>query len=162
MMWQTIELLALDIDGTLTDGFLYWGGPEIGWTQRFLVRDGEAIVHLCKQGMPVVPISRNKTLCAKTRMQGLKLVVDWVGVEDKLAALNQVCQRYGVQAEKVCYLGDGREDAAVLAKVGVGCCVADGHPQTQKAARYVTQTPGGRGAAEEVIERILGARGWQR
>jgi 3-deoxy-D-manno-octulosonate 8-phosphate phosphatase (KDO 8-P phosphatase) len=160
-MWKSIALLSVDIDGTLTDGFLYWAGPEVGWTQRYAVRDGEALVRLARRGMPVVPVSRNKTACAQARMQGLKLPRDWVGVDDKLVAMQAVCARYNVAPDQVCYIGDGREDAPLLAQVGVGCCVADGHGVTRKAAAYVTQAPGGRGAAEEVIEHIMAAQGWQ-
>lgn len=159
-MWQSIELLSIDIDGTLTDGLLYWMGPDIGFTQRFAVRDGEAIVRLARQGMPIVPVSRNKTVCAKARMQGLKLPVDWVGVDDKEKAMREVCARYNVKPEAICYVGDGREDAPILAHVGVGVCVADGHPKTAAAAQYVTQAIGGRGACEEVIEHIMAARHW--
>lgn len=159
-MWHSVELLGLDIDGTLTDGLLYWAGPDVGFTQRFAVRDGEAIVRLLKQGLPIVPISRNKTICAKARMQGLKLPTDWVGVDDKQKAMREVCLRYKVAQSAICYVGDGREDAPILSQVGLGVCVADGHPKTIAAARYTTQAVGGRGAAEEVIERIMHARGW--
>lgn len=159
-MWSQIKLLGLDIDGTLTDGLLYWAGPDVGFTQRFAVRDGEAIVRLVRQGMPVVPVSRNKTLCAKARMAGLKLPLDWVGVDDKTQAVAEVCARYQIAADEMCYVGDGREDAPILSQVGVGVCVADGHPKTLAAARYKTAVPGGRGAAEEVIEHIMAAHGW--
>ena len=159
-MWHSVELLSLDIDGTLTDGFLYWAGHDTGWTQRYAVRDGEAMVRLAHRGMPIVPVSRNKTQCAKARMQGLKLPCEWVGVDDKVAALKQVCEHYGVAPEAVCYVGDGREDAPVLAQVGLGCCVADGHAVSRTAARYVTCAPGGRGAVEEVIEQVMQAKGW--
>lgn len=159
-MWQSIQLLGLDIDGTLTDGLLYWAGSDIGFTQRFAVRDGEAIVRLAKRHLPIVPISRNKTACAKARMQSLSLPIEWVGVDDKQLALEQVCERYKVSVDAICYVGDGREDAPLLRRVGVGVCVADGHCKSRAAARYTTQAVGGRGAAEEVIEHIMQARGW--
>jgi 3-deoxy-D-manno-octulosonate 8-phosphate phosphatase (KDO 8-P phosphatase) len=159
-MWQSVKLLGLDIDGTLTDGFLYWAGPDVGFTQRFAVRDGEAIVRLRKKELPIVPISRNKTACAKVRMQMLGLPLEWVGVDDKELALRQVCARYALDAQAICYVGDGREDAPILSSVGMGVCVADGHKKTLAAARYTTQAGGGCGAAEEVIEHIMAARGW--
>lgn len=159
-MWQKIQLLSLDIDGTLTDGLLYWAGPDIGFTQRFAVRDGEAIVRLAARAMPIVPISRNKTACAKARMQGLKLPVEWVGVDDKERAMREVCARYNIDIKDVCYVGDGREDAPIMERVGAGVCVADGHPKTLAKASYTTTALGGRGAAEEVIEHIMQARGW--
>ena len=153
-----VDLLGLDIDGTLTDGMLFWGGPDIGWTQRFAVRDGEAILRLAACGLPIVPISRNKSLCAKVRMQMLKLPTQWVGVDNKVAAVAQVAAAYRVAPQRMAYVGDGLEDGRVFAEVGLGCCVQDGHPQTQAAAHYVTLKPGGCGAVEEVIDRLMAAR----
>ena len=49
-------LLAFDIDGTLTDATTWWGGPELGWLQRYSVRDGEALLRI-KKRIPVVPLS---------------------------------------------------------------------------------------------------------
>ncbi len=151
-------LLAVDIDGTLTDGLLDWGGPEVGWTQRYAVRDGEAILRLVAAGIPVVPLSRNATACARARMQHLELPLTWLGVKDKLAALDALLQAYALPAAKVAYVGDGPEDAALFAAVGSGCAVADAHPQARDAAAWTTTAAGGRGAVAEVIERLLAAR----
>lgn len=150
-----VRLLGVDIDGTLTDGFLYWGGPEVGWTQRFTVRDGEAILRLQAAGVLVVPISRNRTACARARMEGLKLPCRWVGVSDKLQALAEVEAAYGVPTRAMAYIGDGFEDAPILLQVGLGCAPADGHPKALASAKYVTSARGGRAAVEEVCERIL-------
>jgi len=153
-----VRLLGVDIDGTLTDGFLYWGGPEVGWTQRFTVRDGEALLRLARAGVQVVPISRNRTACARARMEGLGLSCQWVGVTDKLLALEEVVASFGVPPEGIAYIGDGYEDVPILTTVGVGCVPADGHPEALAHAHYVTLAPGGRAAVEEVCERILAHR----
>lgn len=160
VQWQSVKVLGIDIDGTLTDGFLYWAGPEAGWTQRYSVRDGEAILRLTQRSFHVVPISRNKTRCAKVRMEGLKLPTQWVGVSDKNEALEQVCVEYKIATSDVCYVGDGREDVPILSRVGVGCSVANGHPAARSASAYVTKATGGNAAAEEIIEHILASRGW--
>ena len=156
--WASVRVLGLDIDGTLTDGFLYWGGPEVGWTQRYCVRDGEAVLRARAAGFQVVPVSRNKTACARARMEGLGLTTEWVGVTDKDAAMHAVCARYDATFKDVCYIGDGYEDAELLAKVGIGCSVPTGHPSAVASARYVTRAPGGVGAAEEVVELLLAAK----
>jgi 3-deoxy-D-manno-octulosonate 8-phosphate phosphatase (KDO 8-P phosphatase) len=157
-MVAPIRLLGVDIDGTLTDGFVYWAGPEVGWTMRFAVRDGEAILRAVQAGLVVVPISRNRTLCARTRMEALKLPLTWVGVSDKMAALDAVCEQYNVGRHEVAYVGDGHEDAPILQAVGLGCAPSDGHADARAASHYVTTAPGGRAAVEEVIERILAHR----
>lgn len=150
-----VRLLAVDIDGCLTDGLLYWAGPDVGWTQRYAVRDGEAILRAAAAGLPVVPISRNRTACAKVRMQHLKLPLDWVGVADKLQALAEVQARYHVAADEVAYLGDGQEDAPILRAVGLAVSPPDAHPLAVAQAHYVTRAVGGRGVAEELVDLLL-------
>jgi 3-deoxy-D-manno-octulosonate 8-phosphate phosphatase (KDO 8-P phosphatase) len=155
-----IALLVIDIDGTLTDAKLLWAGPELGWTQVYSVRDGESIRRLCKRGIPVVPLSRNATLCARTRMEGLGLALDWLGVTDKIAAFDELQKKYGIAPEHIAYVGDGREDVPVFERVGFPIAVANAHKSALAAARYVTTAKGGDHAMEEVIDLILEAHGW--
>ncbi len=156
--FRICALLGVDIDGTLTDGFLFWGGPQVGWTQRFAVRDGEALVRLAKTGFPIVPISRNQTACARARMEHLGLPLRWVGVQDKLQALTEVEAHYGIARSQMAYVGDGLEDAALFAQVGLACCVRSGHPVARGHAAYITEANGGEGAVEEVVDQLLRQR----
>jgi len=155
-----IALLLIDIDGTLTDAKIAWAGPAFGWTQLFSVRDGESIRRLCQRGMPVVPLSRNPTLCARARMEGLGLPCDWLGVADKWAGFQEVRQKYATPIERIAYIADGREDVPILEVVGFPIAVADAHASVRRIAKYVTRARGGDHALEEVIDLILEAHGW--
>ncbi|HKQ70727.1 MAG TPA: HAD hydrolase family protein [Polyangiaceae bacterium] len=160
LAFSEIALLAVDIDGTLTDAKLAWGGPDVGFTQVYSVRDGESIKRLCQRGIPVVPLSRNGTLCARTRMQGLGLPLDWMGVSDKATAFQELCQKYAVSPANMAYVGDGREDVPIFEAVGFPIAVADAHKLARAAAKHVTRAKGGEHALEEVIDLILEANGW--
>jgi 3-deoxy-D-manno-octulosonate 8-phosphate phosphatase (KDO 8-P phosphatase) len=160
LAFTEIALLVIDIDGTLTDAKLAWGGPATGFTQVFSVRDGESIRRLCQRGIPVVPLSRNPTLCARTRMEGLGLPLDWLGVGDKLIAFAELRQRFGIPPERIAYVADGREDVPIFELVGFPIAVADAHKSALAAARHVTKARGGDHAMEEVIDLILEAHGW--
>jgi 3-deoxy-D-manno-octulosonate 8-phosphate phosphatase (KDO 8-P phosphatase) len=157
-----VTLVVVDIDGTLTDAKIAWGGPELGWTQVFSVRDGESIRRLCQRGLPVVPLSRNQTRCAKVRMEGLGLPCDWVGVGDKLFAFRELLTRYAAPLERVAYIADGREDVPILELCGLPVAVADAHKDARAAAKYITRARGGEHAFEEVADLISDARGWGR
>ena len=157
--FNSVDLVAFDIDGTLTDGTTTWLGNEIGWTQTYSTRDGESMLRLVKIGLHVVPLSRNKTACARARMDALGLPLDWLGVADKVEGLRAIATRFVVAPERICYLGDGLEDASVFAMVGSSCAVADAHPRARAAASFVTRAKGGDRAFEEVALRILDARG---
>ncbi len=154
-----IELLAFDIDGTLTDATTWWGGQERGWLQRYSVRDGESLLRLRAAGVVVVPLSRNKTDAARQRMKGLKMETRWVGVSDKLAAVDEIAAEYGIAPQKMCYVGDGAEDGHVFERVGLGCAVADAHPDALERADVVLDAAGGQRAIEEIELRRAGRWG---
>lgn len=149
-------LFAFDIDGTLTDATTWWAGPELGWQQRYSVRDGEALLRI-RSRIPVVPLSRNKTQAAAERMRGLGMELRWLGVSDKVAALSEICAQFGVEPGRICFVGDGPDDAAVFEKVGLGCAVSDAHPAAREAAAVVLDAPGGGRAIEEIELRMQAA-----
>ena len=153
-----IRLVAFDIDGTLTDGTTWYAGEQLGWVQRYSVRDGEACLRLGRRGLQVAVLSRNKTQSARRRMELLGIVTTWLGVPDKLAAFEEMIGSCNVASEEVCFVGDGREDAPILARAGVGLAVADAHPDARAAADHVLSVPGGRHAMEHA-ELFLEATG---
>lgn len=154
-----VELLTFDIDGTLTDATTWWAGEAAGWIQRYSVRDGEALLRLAKAGMTIVPLSRNKTPAARIRMEHLRCATDWLGVGDKIAALEQIRERHGgISADRVVHIGDGIDDAVVFERVGVGVAVADAHPWAIERARVVLRSAGGARAIEE-LEALLARAG---
>ncbi len=150
-------LLAFDIDGTLTDATTWWGGPELGWLQRYSVRDGEALLRV-KTRIPVVPLSRNKTQAARLRMEGLGMETRWLGTSDKIASLKEICETFDVAPERVCHIGDGPDDAAVFEAIGLGVAVADAHPIALSAAAVVLDAAGGARAVEELELRMEAQR----
>jgi 3-deoxy-D-manno-octulosonate 8-phosphate phosphatase (KDO 8-P phosphatase) len=158
--FSAIALVLIDVDGTLTDAKTAWAGPATGWTQVFSIRDGESIKRLCQRGIPVVPLSRNATLSTRTRMEGLGVPLEWLGVADKAIAFQELRQRYAVPLERIAYVADGREDVPILNMVGFPIVVADAHKSVRAVAKYVTQARGGDHALEEVIDLILEAHGW--
>lgn len=150
----SIRLLAFDIDGTLTDATTWWGGEQRGWLQRYSVRDGEALLRLRAAGLHVLPLSRNRTASAAERMAGLGLDARWLGVRDKEGSLRQIQGEYQVDSAAIAFVGDGPDDAAVLAKVGLGFAVADAHPEAKAAAHVVLHARGGERVIEEVELRL--------
>ena len=145
-----VGLLTFDIDGTLTDATTWWAGESAGWVQRYSVRDGEALLRLAAGGLRVVPLSRNKTEAARRRVEHLGFVSDWLGVGDKLAALEEIERRFELPRERVLHIGDGLDDAPVFARVGFGVAVADAHPIARAAADLTLAAAGGQRAIEEL------------
>lgn len=153
-----IRVVAFDIDGTLTDATTSWLGPELGWTQTYSTRDGEAILELVRDGLVVLPLSRNRTTTARVRMESLKLRLDWLGTADKLASMRDLSVALDVPLEAVLFVGDGREDAAIFEIVGVGCAVRDAHPAARRSAAWRLERAGGDRVMEEIADALLDVR----
>lgn len=159
--FSRVQLIAVNIDGTLTDGTQRTSQDGAGLTQTYHARDGEALKRAAAHGISVVPISSNTSECAHSMMGVLKLPTQWIGIGDKNKALDEVCAAYSVSPDCVAYIGDGPDDAVLLTRT-MGCAVADAHDLALKAAIYVSPEVGGDRAVEDIVDRILMAAGHNR
>jgi 3-deoxy-D-manno-octulosonate 8-phosphate phosphatase (KDO 8-P phosphatase) len=65
----------------------------------------------------------------------------------------------GVAAEDAAFMGDDVNDLDVLQRAGLAACPADAHPDVKSRVRFVAPSPAGRGAARDLCELILRAKG---
>ena len=152
-----IKLLAMDVDGVLTDGGMYYSedGDEL---KKFNTRDGKGIELLRNAGIKTAFITSENTQIVVRRAAKLKIDELYQGIEDKLAAFREIISKYDLTCEEVAYIGDDINDLPVLQEAGLAVTVADGIPENQKIAHYVTKARGGEGAVREVSTLILEAR----
>lgn len=152
-----VKLLAMDVDGVLTDAGMYYSehGDEL---KKFNTRDGKGIELLRKAGIKTALITSENTQIVERRAAKLKIDELYQGVEDKLAALRQIISKYGLTYQEVAYIGDDINDMEAMQAVGLAITVADGLPENQRIADYITQAKGGEGVVREVAVLILAAR----
>jgi 3-deoxy-D-manno-octulosonate 8-phosphate phosphatase (KDO 8-P phosphatase) len=148
-----IKLLALDVDGVLTDGGLYYteSGEEL---KKFNVKDGLGLKQVMQRGITVAILSSSAAQATLHRAQRLGISHVFIGVEDKLAQLKVLCDELGVDLAQVAYVGDDLVDLAVMQAVGCPIAVADAMPENQAVAIYITRRRGGDGAVREVCDSI--------
>ncbi|MEX2219669.1 MAG: HAD hydrolase family protein [Phycisphaerales bacterium] len=153
-----IELLALDVDGVMTDGSIMLDdqGVEI---KRFNSRDGFGIILWQRMGFRTAIITGRVGEVVKARARELKIAHVIQGTADKSASLDDLCRAAEVAPERVAYIGDDWPDLPVLRRVGFPVAVADALPAVRAAAAMVTKAPGGHGAVREVVDHLLEARG---
>ncbi len=153
-----IRLLALDVDGVLTDGrFLLDGnGREI---KPFCSRDGQGLRLLLDAGLSAAIISGRGSLPTARRARELGIADVCTGVTNKAAALANLLDRHGLRAEQAAFVGDDVEDIPALRMAGFSVLVADSPIRDALAVDYITRAPGGRGAVREVTDLILRAQG---
>ncbi len=152
-----IKLLAMDVDGVLTNGGMYYSedGDEL---KKFNTRDGKGVELLRNAGIKTAFITSEKTQIVERRAAKLRIDELYQGIEDKLVALQQIMSKYGLTYDEVAYIGDDINDLNILQKVGLAITVADGLPDNRSVAHYITKARGGEGAVREVATLILEAR----
>lgn len=149
-----VKLLALDVDGVLTDGGLYYTetGEEL---KKFNVKDGLGVKRLMEQGIAVAIISSSSSPATLHRAKRLGIPHVFIGIEDKLTQVKQLCGELGVPLDSVAYMGDDLVDLPVMQAVGCPIAVADAMAENQAAAVYVTQCRGGEGAVREICDLLI-------
>lgn len=157
LSWAGIRLLALDVDGILTDGTVLVSsdGTE---SKGFSILDGMGLKRLEKAGIAVAWISGRPSGATSVRAAELKIPHLIQGRTDKLAALQELAGKLGVTAAQTVYMGDDDIDAPAMAWAGIGATVPDAMPSALAAADHVTTRPAGHGAVREVCELILAGR----
>ena len=119
-----IKLLAMDVDGTLTDGRIYIG-PEGEVMKAFDVKDGYGIVQFKKNGgIPVIITGRQ----------------------------SKIVDQYGLTSEEVAYIGDDLNDLECLNYAGLSACPADAVQSVKEKVDYICRCVGGNGAVREFID----------
>lgn len=149
--------MVLDVDGTLTDGRLYFG-PRGEALKVFHVRDGHGIKLLDEAGIQVAVISGRKSRMVATRCRelGVRHVIQ--GAQDKVKALIRLRVGLKVEAAECACVGDDAVDVPLMKAVRLAFAVADAHKDAIRAAHVVTSLPGGHGAVREVCDYLLAAR----
>ncbi|MFT5887574.1 MAG: 3-deoxy-D-manno-octulosonate 8-phosphate phosphatase (KDO 8-P phosphatase) [Zhongshania sp.] len=155
---KKIKLLAMDVDGVLTDGSLYFGnsGEEI---KAFSILDGLGIKLLRDAGIkPAIITGRSSALLLR-RAAELKIELIYQGREDKLVALEELRADLNLEMDEIAYVGDDLPDLSAIRQAGLGVTVANGHHFVARHADWQTKAAGGQGAIREVCELILKAQG---
>jgi len=151
-----IKFLALDVDGVMTDGGMYYteSGEEI---KRFDTKDGRGIIELQKAGVQVGLISsgfKSGIINGRAKTLGLKKV--YVGMDAKLDIMRQWCEELNLKLDHVAYIGDDINDRDIIKAVGFSACPADAMPAIKEIVDVVLTRNGGQGCIREFIEEHLG------
>jgi len=156
-----IQLVILDVDGVLTDGRLYFSvhGEAL---KVFHVRDGHGIKLLMAAGVAVAAFSGRRSGALATRMRELGVPHVVQACSDKVAALERLTRRLGLNPLNCACLCDDTPDLPLMSAVGVAGAVADAHPVVLAAAHWIARANGGCGAVRELCDALLRARAGRR
>jgi len=156
---KKIKLLALDVDGVLTDGRIIIDSNGVE-TKNFDVQDGMGLMLFKKCGLLTAIISARASGVVAYRAQDLKIDKTYVGIYPKISAYEQLLQEFKLNDSEVCFIGDDVVDLSIMKRCGVAVAVANAVAEVKQTADYVTTKKGGRGAVRETVELILQAQGF--
>ena len=153
-----VRLVALDVDGTLTDGRLRFAsdGTEI---KAFHALDGQGLKLLREAGVEVALITARSSELVARRAAELGIVHVYQSCHDKRAALRALCQILSIEPVQVAYMGDDLPDLPALALSGLAVGPSNVHPWLRPRLHWITAAAGGEGAVRALCDLILDTQG---
>ena len=151
---KVIKLFLCDVDGTLTDGGMYYSenGDEL---KKFNTRDGMGFQLLREADIKTGIITSEDTKIVENRVKKLKVDFLYQGKRDggKLAVAKEICEQLGITLDEVAYIGDDVNCVELLEAVGLKACPADACEEVKAIAGiHVMTKKGGEGCVREFLD----------
>ena len=149
-----ITTFIFDVDGVLTDGKVTIF-PDGQLIRTMNIKDGYALKTAIDSGYNLCVISGGTNQAVKLRLHNLGVSDIYLGVNDKVAQLQEYLEIYNINPTNVLYMGDDIPDYQAMKKVGLPCCPKDAVQEIQDISLYISQKKGGNGCVRDVIEQVL-------
>jgi YrbI family 3-deoxy-D-manno-octulosonate 8-phosphate phosphatase len=149
---RDIKLLILDVDGTMTDGGMYFSenGDQL---KKYNTKDGMAIKYIVSRGITVGIISHGyKINMVQSRADLLGIQKVYVGREDKTIILKEWCEELNIDLQQTAYIGDDVNDKAIMEMVGLSACPKNAVKSIKKIADVILSKNGGDACVREFID----------
>ncbi len=155
---KNIQCSICDVDGVLTDGFLYLDnyGNEL---KAFHVQDGMGLKLLMSVGIEVAVITASNNQVIDHRMKQLGIKHYFKGQVEKKTAFETLKNTLNLPNEAFAYVGDDLPDLPIIQQVGLGIAVSNAVDAVKEFAAWETKASGGKGAVREISDFILSAKG---
>jgi 3-deoxy-D-manno-octulosonate 8-phosphate phosphatase (KDO 8-P phosphatase) len=154
---KEILAIALDVDGVLTDGGVWWGPNGEEW-KRFCFADIMGVSNARKAGLILTLISGENSPLVDRFAEKFQITDITKGCRDKATALRAFADRQKLPLAAICFMGDDINDIAAQQIAGLSAAPANAHPTVLATATFIAKNNGGNGAVRELIDAILAAR----
>lgn len=151
---KKIKLIALDVDGTLTNGGIIYGDSNLE-IKCFNVKDGLAIAGAIKLGYIVAIITGRVSDVVKRRAQDLGITDVYQGIANKVYVLEELCKKYKITKDEIAYMGDDLNDYSAIEYSYLTAAPRDAVDEILNLVDLVSEKNGGEGAVREFIEYIM-------
>ncbi|HCU88570.1 MAG TPA: phosphatase [Gammaproteobacteria bacterium] len=152
-----IDTLVVDVDGTLTDGGMYYGANGEA-LKKFHTRDGKGLQLLAEQGVRICVVSSEDSPAMAARIKKLGISDYYPGIQNKLELLLEKIASWNTVLERICVIGDDLGDLDLIKHVGFSFCPADAVSEVSVHVDYICRASGGTGAVREACDLICAAK----
>ena len=158
---RSIRLVVLDVDGTMTDGRLYYGVQGEAF-KAFDVRDGHGLRLLSVYGgVKLAVLTGRRADLVEQRCRELSIEKIVGSSRAKGRAIEEIAAGMGIPLSQTAFMGDDVNDLPALRKVALSCAPQDAALEVLREVRWVSRRPAGRGAVRELCEILRAAKvGW--
>ena len=160
-----IEVLLMDVDGTMTDGSVTLLSQTDGTAleiKTFDAHDGQGLTLAHTAGLRTGCITGRESAALLRRAQEMKMEFIYMKQPLKMPAYEEILRKAGVSDSAVAYIGDDLPDIPLLSRAGLAIAVGNAVPEVQQVAHYTTKALPGRGAVREAVELVLRSKGiWE-
>lgn len=162
---KQIKILLMDVDGTITDGAVTLLSQPDGSAleiKTFDAHDGQGLSLAQTAGLRTGVITGRESAALRRRCRELCIEFVYEKRPTKTLAYEEILHKTGAKESEVAYLGDDLPDLPIMRRVGLAVAVGDAAVEVKLAAHHTTKAIGGKGAARELVELILKAKGiWE-
>jgi len=153
-----IELIVLDVDGTMTDGKITYSskGEEL---KSFCVKDGLAIASWKALGKKAAIITGRESEIVKKRAKELKIDFFYQKIKQKALKVEEVLKELNLTWQNVAVIGDDLNDYSMLSRAAISFTPQNGVEFIKDRVDVVLKNSGGSGAVREMIEYLIKQEG---
>lgn len=159
---RDIKLLVIDVDGTMTDGGIYYDshGNEM---KKFCTKDAAGFFAASAADIEIMVLTGRESKATEKRMKELKVTYLYQGIRNKSAFLKDFISGKNWNKENIGYIGDDLNDLSVMKMAGFIGCPCDACPEVIHISDYVSTQKGGHGAVRDIICFLLKSQGiWEK
>ena len=155
---ERIRAVAMDVDGVLTDGGLWWGPDGEEW-KRFCFADIMGVSLARRAGLMLALISGEDSPLVDRYAMKMHIHHVAKGCRDKATALRNFAANAHIDLAEICFMGDDVNDLAAMQIAGLSAAPANAARVVLEQVDFVSKSTGGNGAVRELMEALLAARG---
>ena len=151
---QSVKLICLDVDGTMTDGQIYYDslGNEM---KSFNVKDGMAISQAISMGLEFAIITGRNSKIVSKRAEELGIKYVYQSAKNKKKIIEELMEIENLNVNEVLFIGDDINDLISMNYCGYAACPRDACKEVRDVSDLISTYSGGKGAVREIVETVL-------